>query len=435
MNIFWISIVVAIIGAYLLIIALLSKFKLLEKLHISLMGPFLLFHTQKGKGFLDKAARHKRFWNVFYPVTLFLCFISMAAMIAMLLLTGYNALKAPGAIENVDPRLLLPLPGINPLLPLGYGLVALIITLVFHEFSHGIVARHQGITVKSMGLLFFVIPMGAFVEPDEKELEVAAPSQRLRVVLAGPGMNIIIGMICLLLLALLMQPVTPMFSEGVLVSNVAENAPAALAGMRAGDIIMSINGIEIVDYSSFAALMANFAPGDTILVDVLRDNAVKELTLTLGDLGKITGLSENLGKAGMGITPIPMGLNALIDPFKNPFSLRNLIFSIISPFSGQLPFSQTILQYYTLPFNASAFSVCTNTLFWIYWMNIAVGTFNVLPISILDGYSIFRDSLFELGKKLKIKKERNEKIANGVARAFSWFFGTLLIFITLVSLI
>jgi membrane-associated protease RseP (regulator of RpoE activity) len=434
MNIFWISVVVATIGAYLLITALLSKFKLLEKLHMSLMGPFLLLHTQRGKGSLDKAARHKRFWNVFYPVTLFLCFISMAAMIAMLLLTGYGALKAPGAIENVDPRLLLALPGINPLLPLGYGLVALIVTLVFHEFSHGIVARHQGITVKSMGLLFFVIPVGAFVEPDEKELEAAAPSQRLRVVLAGPGMNIIIGMICLLLLALLMQPVTPMFSEGVLVSNVAENAPAALAGMRAGDIIMSINGIKIVDHSSFTALMANFAPGDVVVLEVLRENAVKKLTLTLGDLGEITGLSENLGKAGMGIFLFG-GLSGLIAPFKNPFSLGNLIFSIMAPFSGQLPFSQTILQYYTLPFNASAFSVCTNTLFWIYWMNILLGTFNVLPISILDGYSIFRDSLFELGKKLKIKKERNEKIANGVARAFSWFFGTLLIFIILVSLV
>ena len=431
MDLFWISVVVAIIGAYLLVVALLVKFKLLEKLHMSLMGPLLLLHTQRGQRFLDKAAKHRRFWDIYYPVTLVLCFIAMIAMIALLLLSGYAALKAP--VGNMDPRLLIPLPGLNPLLPLGYGLIGLIITLVFHELSHGIVARHQGIKVKSMGLLFFVLPVGAFVEPDEKELEAAAPSQRLRVFLAGPGMNIIIGIVCTLLLALIMQPVTPMMEGGVFVATVEENGPAALAGMRAGDMIMFINGIEIVDYSSFAALMTNFAQGDTILVGVLRDGAARELTLTLGDLGEIYGLKENLGRAGIGISS--GGLSALIDPFKNPFSLGNVVYTLIAPLSLQLPFSQNILQYYTLPFNAKAFSVCTNTLFWIYWLNIMVGIFNVLPISILDGYSIFRDSLFELGKKLKIKKERNEKIANGIARAFSWFFGVLMIFIVLVSLI
>jgi hypothetical protein len=52
----------------------------------------------------------------------------------------------------------------------------------------------------------------------------------------------------------------------------------------------------------------------------------------------------------------------------------------------------------------------------------------------LDGYAIFRDSLLSAGEKLRIAKEKRERFANTVARAFSWFFGILLIFIIITSI-
>jgi hypothetical protein len=40
-----------------------------------------------------------------------------------------------------------------------------------------------------------------------------------------------------------------------------------------------------------------------------------------------------------------------------------------------------------------------------------------------------------LGEKLKIPKERREKLANTTAKSFSWFFGLILVFIIIVSII
>ena len=50
---------------------------------------------------------------------------------------------------------------LNPLLPISYTLVALIISVFIHEAGHGIVARVYGIKVESTGIAFVLfIPIG-----------------------------------------------------------------------------------------------------------------------------------------------------------------------------------------------------------------------------------------------------------------------------------
>ena len=65
-------------------------------------------------------------------------------------------------------------------------------------------------------------------------------------------------------------------TSGVIVAGMLNNGPANLAGLRPGDIIKKINGIDIVDGKHAIKLISLSKPGNTISVELLRNGA--ELT-------------------------------------------------------------------------------------------------------------------------------------------------------------
>ncbi len=65
-------------------------------------------------------------------------------------------------------------------------------------------------------------------------------------------------------------------------SAVIEGSPAADAGLETGDIITKVNGISIGRSGSFSSLLGEYAPGDTVQLEILRDGETKALKLTLG---------------------------------------------------------------------------------------------------------------------------------------------------------
>ena len=164
-----------------------------EKFGFEIAGPLLMWKTEKGKNVIDTLSK-KTIWRHYGNFSIALCALAMIFTTILILWNMIIAFQIPPQ-SAPSPLLILGLPGINPIIPIGYGILALAVAIMIHELFHGILARAGKITVKSLGLLFLIFPIGAFVEPDEEELKKTSRLKRSRVFSAGPSTNIILAVI------------------------------------------------------------------------------------------------------------------------------------------------------------------------------------------------------------------------------------------------
>jgi len=76
-----------------------------------------------------------------------------------------------------------------------------------------------------------------------------------------------------------------------------------------------------------------------------------------------------------------------------------------------------------------------NFIYWIFWLNLAVALFNVLPMVPLDGGFLFNDALRSLIKRIKkgITEEQREKLVKNVTLVISLVILILIMFPWLVK--
>jgi hypothetical protein len=68
---------------------------------------------------------------------------------------------------------------------------------------------------------------------------------------------------------------------GVKIESVGADTPAEAAGLRPGDVIVSIDGEAIADLRAYADLLRRRAPGDTVRIRFLREGDEREAEATL----------------------------------------------------------------------------------------------------------------------------------------------------------
>jgi len=70
---------------------------------------------------------------------------------------------------------------------------------------------------------------------------------------------------------------------GVVVQAVGQGSPAAAAGLRPGDIIVSVGGTPTPTTSALYEVLRRHKPGDEVEMRVVRDGTERPVTVTLGD--------------------------------------------------------------------------------------------------------------------------------------------------------
>jgi serine protease Do len=97
--------------------------------------------------------------------------------------------------------------------------------------------------------------------------------------------------------------------EGALVSTVEPGGPAARAGVKAGDVILALNGEPIQTENQLPVRVASLMPGTTVNITVWRDHAKHDLSVKLGSMGNETVASATQpqnqgGSLGLSVRPL-----------------------------------------------------------------------------------------------------------------------------------
>jgi serine protease Do len=97
--------------------------------------------------------------------------------------------------------------------------------------------------------------------------------------------------------------------EGALVSTIEKGGPAEKAGIEPGDVILKLNGQPLTDSNELPSMVAGIAPGTSVNLEIWRNHASKQLSVTLGAVedkrtATNTATHEQGGKLGLAVRPL-----------------------------------------------------------------------------------------------------------------------------------
>ncbi|AUB55326.1 membrane-associated Zn-dependent protease [Methanobacterium sp. MZ-A1] len=342
-----------------------------DKLKVDVYGPLLMRRTKKMRGWIDYIANlSPKFWrwsmNIGIPIAVF----GMAFMVYTIIISLEVMFQKPTT------ALLLPgvdIPGSPIFVPIFAGIIALILLMVVHEFGHGILARAQGVGIKSIGVILLAILPGAFVELEEEDVEKAKRAVKLRIYAAGSMFNLGLAAIAWVVVIVLTSSFIPYAfqSDGLKIISVTPNGPSE-GILQEGMVVSSINGYPVNNRTSYTELIVNKTkPGDQMTY--VTDKGTYTITAT--------GQPSNQSIAYPGT--------------------RSETHLVVKPDVAQT-YGEIIPWFlYNLA------DVC----YWIYALNLMVGLFNLLPMKPLDGGYIFEELL-----RYKVP----ENITGRIVSSVSW---------------
>jgi regulator of sigma E protease len=345
------------------------------------------------------------------------------------------------------------------------GLIVLVALVSLHELGHAIAARRNGVVVEEFGIgfpprawkkklkngiLFTLnwLPLGGFVKlqgehdaaTGKGDYGAATFWQKTKILLAGVLINWLTAVVLLTILAVTGLPKiipdqftvpgdTTMVSTPVQLGSVENNYPAATAGLEGGDIIKSIDSVEVTSTQQFIDItkknrgetvpIVYEREGEEVTVDVtLRDadSAVFGATLGQRDFIKATWSAPIVG--------VVTTAQFTVVTFQG---LGNLIANFFGGLVGQLSTSEQVREAASAKLDEAGASVAgpvgilglifpsaseaglTQVVFLAAIISLTLAVMNALPIPSLDGGRWFVTAAFRLFKK-PLTKEREESI-------------------------
>ncbi|HET9606608.1 MAG TPA: RIP metalloprotease RseP [Nitrospira sp.] len=176
------------------------------------------------------------------------------------------------------------------------------------------------------------------------------------------------------------------------VNEVVPGKPAAAAGFREGDRVLSIDGILIHTWTQMTSLVKD-NPGKTLQVDVLRDGHRVSLSVTpVAESTTVNGQTVQIGKIGIAgpdrslmrsTTPLAAIYNGLEATWKwTELTVVGLYKMIVGDISSKNIGGPLTIAKIS---GEAAAQGPANVIFLIALLSINLGVLNLLPIPILDG--------------------------------------------------
>ena len=304
-----------------------------------------------------------------------------------------------------------------------FGLV-----IFLHEFGHFLVCKLAKIKVEAFSFGFGpelfgrtngdtrysirAIPLGGYVKPAGENIEEVTghPDEyfskpwytRLGVVLAGPAMNYLLAFV--VFTGVIYTVGKPVYLS--VVGEVLAGKPAARPGLRAGDRVLSVDGVKVTTWDDMAALIYQKVESE-VLIEYERQGAAANTRVGVATKHGVPQATKVKIKTSRGTNPetgkdiglIGVALDQSASVFQKVGTMDSVRFG-----AGQCWF-WTAYTVKTLASNLrrrekpdisgpigivnivskAAHSGMPDLFFLIALISVAVGFFNLLPIPLLDG--------------------------------------------------
>ena len=303
---------------------------------------------------------------------------------------------------------------------LGHYLTARACHVTIYEFSLGMGKRIAGFTSSKTGIQYSLrlFPIGGFVsmagEDDTKEGEENDPNafnkknvwQRMLILVAGAGMNVLAGALAMLILVGGMT-VAGYKLPSTTIADFSPTAPSYVTGLDVGDRIISVDGVRVhTGYDlSYEIMFNGYKPvdvvvernGRNILVPNVRFPSGVEEGVQLGSMDFYVLADEstvgNVLKTAFwrSVSSIKMVFDSLKGIISGRFTLSSM--------SGPIGVSSAVADVASQPMAG------WNILYLFALIAMNLGVMNMLPLPALDGGRVF----FRLIELLRFGKPVNPK--------------------------
>lgn len=301
------------------------------------------------------------------------------------------------------------------------AILAFGILIFVHELGHFAVAKLNGVKVEEFAIgmgpklfsikgketvyLINLLPIGGYTKmlgenedvTDDRSFSNKSPIRKLSIIIAGPIMNLILGVLLFGIIASSKGYLTPV------IDKVVPNQPAAISGLVKGDKILAINNQKITTWDDCITVIY-MSKGNPLSIKYQRNNISNTVTIVpikeTSDNRFIIGIYPTQITSPTVSQSISYGFIETGSLIKQTFGFFKTLFTggaSMNDFGGPV----TIIKVSGAAAKAGIMSLMA---FGAY-ISIQLAIFNVIPFPALDGGYIFL-YLFEIitGKRVNENK-------------------------------
>ena len=234
------------------------------------------------------------------------------------------------------------------------------------------------------------------MEPDEKAINKAKTSTKLKIHAAGSFANIVVAFIVLLISTLV---VTSLFVPGGFVFQTVEDSPANMTGLSGA--LVWLGGQKINSIEDINNTLSQYKPGEVVQVVTAPNNWMVPTLSFNGSLGSI------------------MPRLFILTDF-NETETYNIALAEHPDFEGRAYLGiSNMIQTNSIAFPMSGFLILSMLFLWLFIFSLGIGLINLMPMKPFDGGLIMEDIL---------EKTKRKKLTAAIVRIVSTFMLLLILF-------